>query len=126
MNETGRDLWRWRVEQTPERVLPVLRGPRVDAIGDFDEDVRRLAAGLASAGVEPGAAVLVSLANRPEALQVQLALQELGAVFVPLLAGLTAAELAYPINHSEAALLIAEPEVADQVRRAATARACDA
>ena len=78
-------------------------------------DVRRLAAGLASAGVEPGAAVLVALANRPEALQVQLALQELGAVFVPLLAGLTAAELAYPINHSEAALLIAEPKVAELV-----------
>ena len=94
--------------------------------GAFDVDVRRLAAGLASAGVEPGAAVLVSLANRPEALQVQLALQELGAVFVPLLAGLTAAELAYPINHSEAALLIAEPEVAELMSPGSTARGCGA
>jgi crotonobetaine/carnitine-CoA ligase len=59
--------------------------------------------------------VLVALHNRPEALQVQLALQELGAVFVPLLTGLTPAELEYPINHSEAALLIAEPEVAERV-----------
>jgi acyl-CoA synthetase (AMP-forming)/AMP-acid ligase II len=114
MNETGRDLWRWRVEQTPERIFLSFEG-REWSYGAFDEDVRRLAAGLASAGVEPGAAVLVALANRPQALQVQLALQELGAVFVPLLAGLTAAELAYPINHSEAALLIAEPEVAEQV-----------
>ena len=114
MNETGRDLWRWRVEQTPERVFLSFEGrewtiaPSTRTCGGSPRAWR-------ARGVEAGAAVLVSLANRPEALQVQLALQELGAVFVPLLAGLTAAELAYPINHSEAALLIAEPEVADQV-----------
>lgn len=115
MQETGRDLWHWRVQQTPDR--PFVRfGGQDWTYAEFDDDVRRLAAGLAGIGVGPGARVLVAMANAPETIMVHVALQQLGAAFVPLLPGLTSAELAFPINHSEARLLIADEAVCEQVR----------
>ena len=109
---TGRALWRRRVASTPDR--PFLRHAGRDwTFGAFDEQVRRLAAGLAGLGVGRADPVLVAMGNRPETLQAQLALGQLGAVFVPLLPGLTFAELAYPVNHSEARCLIADESAAE-------------
>jgi acyl-CoA synthetase (AMP-forming)/AMP-acid ligase II len=114
MQQTGRDLWQWRVQQTPDR--PFVRfGEREWTYAEFDDDVRRLAAGLAGIGVGAGARVLVAMANAPETIMVHVALHQLGAAFVPLLPGLTSAELAFPINHSEARLLIADKAVGEQV-----------
>jgi crotonobetaine/carnitine-CoA ligase len=114
MQQTGRDLWQWRVQQTPDR--PFVRfGKREWTYAEFDDDVRRLAAGLAGIGVGAGARVLVAMANAPETIMVHVALHQLGAAFVPLLPGLTSAELAFPINHSEARLLIADKAVGEQV-----------
>jgi crotonobetaine/carnitine-CoA ligase len=114
MQQTGRDLWHWRVAKTPERPF-VMFGGRVSTYAEFDHDVRRVAAGLRAIGVEQGDRVLIAMGNKPETLVVQLALHQLGAAFVPLLPGLTSAELAFPINHSQARLLIADPGVAEQV-----------
>lgn len=115
MQQTGRELWQWRVEQTPDR--PFVRfGQRDWTYAEFDDDVRRLAGGLGGIGVGPGARVLVAMANAPGTIRVHLALHQLGAAFVPLLPGLTSAELAFPINHSEAKLLIADQAVGEQVR----------
>jgi acyl-CoA synthetase (AMP-forming)/AMP-acid ligase II len=116
MVQTGRDLWSARVARTPARTF--LRcGGRDWTYAEFDDGVRRLAAGLHDLGVQAGTRVLVALSNRPEALQVQLAVQDLGGVFVPLLPGLTDDELAYPVAHCEAPIMVAEAEVAAQVRR---------
>ena len=109
--ETGRDLWLRRVEQTPARPFLACAG-RSWTFGEFDEEVRRLAAGFARIGVGVGTRVVILLGNRPEAVRVQLALHQLGAVCVPLLASLTPAELAYPIEHSEATLLVADASAA--------------
>jgi len=108
---TGRELWRARVEATPDRTFLHADG-RSWTFGEFDLAVRGLAAGLAAAGVERDDPVLVGMGNRHEALLAQLAITELGAVFVPLLPGLGFAELAYPIDHSGARLLLADPESA--------------
>ena len=109
--ETGRDLWRARVETTPERTFLHSDG-RSWTFGEFDLAVRRLAGGLEALGVAAGDPVLVGMGNRHETLLSQLAITELGAVFVPLLPGLGFAELSYPIDHSEARLLLADPETA--------------
>ncbi len=109
---TGRDLWRSRVATTPDRTF-LLWADRLWTYGAFDEEVLRFAGGLARIGVDQGTRVALGLTNRPEAYLAQLALQELGAVAVPLLAGLTRSELEYPLVHSESTALIADGPVAD-------------
>jgi acyl-CoA synthetase (AMP-forming)/AMP-acid ligase II len=112
--ETGRALWRRRVAVTPERPFLSFEG-RTRTFAELDHEVRRLAAGLRALGVEPGTRVLVGMGNRPETVSLQLALHELGAVCVPLLPGLTTAELEFPIGHSRADLLIADEQIASLV-----------
>jgi crotonobetaine/carnitine-CoA ligase len=93
--ETGRALWRWRVETTPAR--PFLHWEeRTWSFAEFDEEVRRLAAGLDAAGARTGEPVLVGIGNRPEAL----------------LAGLGFEEMAYPIEHCEGRLLLLDGDSA--------------
>ena len=108
---TGRALWHARVDATPDRTFLYCDG-RAWSFGELDLELRRLAAGLAASGVGRGDLVLVGMGNRHEALLSELAIAELGAVFVPLLPGLGFHELAFPINHSEAKLLIADGDVA--------------
>jgi crotonobetaine/carnitine-CoA ligase len=108
---TGRALWHARVDATPDRSFLFCEG-RSWSFGELDLELRRLAAGLAANGVRRGDPVLVGMGNRYEALLAELAIAELGAVFVPLLPGLGFDELAFPVNHSEAKLLIADGESA--------------
>jgi acyl-CoA synthetase (AMP-forming)/AMP-acid ligase II len=112
--QTARVLWRRRVQATPERTFLIFEG-RTWSFGEFDREVRRMAAGLRELGVGPGTRVLLGMGNRPETIRVQLALHELGAVSVPLLPGLTFNELEFPIEHSQAGLLIADEEIASAV-----------
>ncbi len=107
----GRELWNSRVAATPDR--PFLRSEgRVWTFAECDAVVRALASGLGALGAGPGVRVLVGLSNRAETVPVQLALQQLGAVHIPLLGGLTFEELAFQIDHSEAGILIADDPVA--------------
>src|SRR5262249_13852870 len=73
VQQTGRDLWQWRVQQTPDRVF-VRFGEQDWTYAEFDDEVRRLAAGLAGIGVGPGARVLVAMANAPQTIMVHVAL----------------------------------------------------
>ncbi len=109
--ETGRDLWRWRVEATPDRIF-LRHLDRTWTFAEFDLERRRLAAGLGAIDVGLGTRVAVGLTNRPEMVAVQFALQELGAVCIPLLQGLTLAELSYPLAHSGATHLVVDGDVA--------------
>jgi crotonobetaine/carnitine-CoA ligase len=103
--ETGRGLWHARVAQTPDRDF-LIDGARNWTFAEADESIRRLAGGLAATGITPGMRVLVALGNHAEAFFVHGALRELGAVVVPLVPGLTFAELAFQIGHSKAPVLI--------------------
>ena len=111
---TGREAWRRRVEATPDRVFLRFEG-RAWTYGKFDLELRSVAAGLAERGVGRGTVVARGLTNRPEAYVTELALVELGAVDVPLVPGLTFAELAYPLEHSEATTLVVDGPVADEL-----------
>jgi acyl-CoA synthetase (AMP-forming)/AMP-acid ligase II len=111
---SGRELWRRRVEQTPDRPF-LLFEARSWSFADFDVETRRLAAGLRRIGVERETRVLVGMANRPETVMLQLALQELGAVLVPLLPGMTFGEYEFLVNHCEAGFLVAEEPIASAI-----------
>lgn len=112
--ETGRELWRRRVEATPERPF-LFFGGRTWTFAALDEEARRLAAGMRRLGVGPGTRVAAGLTNRTETVALQLALQELGAVLVPLLPGMTFAELGFPLRHSGATVLVADEPAAGEL-----------
>src|SRR5918996_2139075 len=111
---TNRELWRWRVEQTPDRRW-LWHDARSWSYAEFDLEVRRLAGGFAATGIEPGTRVLVGMTNRPETVAVHLALIQVGAVCVPLVPGMPLVELIHPIRNSEAAILVATDPIASAV-----------
>ena len=74
--------------------------------------MRALAGGLRGLGIGRGTRVLVGMGNAAETLLVHAALREWAAVIVPLMPGLTFAELEYQVNHSGARILIADGLVA--------------
>lgn len=107
--KTGKGLWRQRVEATPD--APFLVDESACAsFAATDEQVRRMAAGLAALGVGRGTRVAVGMPNAVEAFWVHGALRELEAVMVPLVPGLTFPELRFQIEHSGATVLIAGGE----------------
>jgi acyl-CoA synthetase (AMP-forming)/AMP-acid ligase II len=118
---TDRDLWHWRVEATPERPWLRFEG-REWTYREFDLEVRALAGGIAGWGVRQGDRVLVGMVNSPATLRAHLALAELGAVVIPLMAGSTTEELCYSIDHCEAAWLIASEPIAAQILAVAADR----
>jgi len=111
---TGRELWQRRVAATPAAPF-LVGGDRTRTFAEADAEMRRLATGLADAGVALGTRVLVGLPNATETVLVHAALRELGAVIVPLLSGLTFPELQFQIVHSEATVLIADDAIGTAV-----------
>jgi acyl-CoA synthetase (AMP-forming)/AMP-acid ligase II len=111
---TNRELWHWRVQRTPDRLWLWYAG-QTWSYGEFDLEVRRLAAGLGELGVGPGTRVLVGMSSRPETVATHLALADLGAVRVLLVPGLPFEELMFPIVHSEAQVMIADDPIASLV-----------
>jgi long-chain acyl-CoA synthetase len=72
--------------------------------------VRRLACGLAHAGLRRGDHIVVVGENRPRLYATMLAAQSLGAVPVPLYQDAAAAEYEFPINNAEVAFAIVEDQ----------------
>ncbi len=72
--------------------------------------VRRLACGLAHAGVGRGDHVVVVGENRPRLYATMLAAQSLGAVPVPLYQDAAATEYVFPINNAEVGYVIVEDQ----------------
>jgi long-chain acyl-CoA synthetase len=72
--------------------------------------VRRLACGLAHAGLRRGDHLVVVGENRPRLYATMLAAQSLGAVPVPLYQDAVAAEYAFPINNAEVRFAVVEDQ----------------
>jgi len=72
--------------------------------------VRRLACGLAQAGVKRHDHLIVIGENRPRLYATMLAAQALGAVPVPLYQDAAAAEYTFPINNAEVAWAVVEDQ----------------
>jgi crotonobetaine/carnitine-CoA ligase len=82
---------------------------------ELQERITRYAAGLQSLGVEPGDFVLSWLPNGPHVVQVFLALNYLGAVYVPINTSYRGGVLQHVIAKSGAALMIADSRLIDRL-----------
>ncbi|HEU0204200.1 MAG TPA: class I adenylate-forming enzyme family protein, partial [Burkholderiaceae bacterium] len=86
----------------------------------LDERANRLAAGLAQRGVGAGDRVAMLLSNRLEFVTTLLGVLRLGAIVVPMGTRLQGPEIAYIVQHSGAATLVYDAELADRVPSAAS------
>ena len=77
---------------------------------ELNDDVNRIANWLLKNGVAKGNKVNLHLRNCPEFMFAWFALAKIGAVMVPTNPLLTASELEYVLNHSEAVMSITEPD----------------
>lgn len=112
---TPRAMLAARVAASPDRVF-LRAGGRSVTFGEFELTKRRAARALRELGVAAGERVLIGMENRLEAVMVQHAVTQLGAVSVPLVPGLTAEELMWQCGHSAAATLVADAPAAELLR----------
>jgi malonyl-CoA/methylmalonyl-CoA synthetase len=90
----------------------------------FLEEAARYANALAARGVAPGDRVAVHVTKSKAALALYVACLRSGAVFLPLNTAYTAAELAYFISDSEAALFVCDPAEATDMTPIAAQSGC--
>jgi acyl-CoA synthetase (AMP-forming)/AMP-acid ligase II len=100
-----------------DRVAFVHQG-RQRTYGEVEQRVRRLATGLSAAGIGKGDRVITLSGNRPEYFETEMALTKLGAIRVPALVNLPAAEIQILIDLTEPVALIATDESIDEARKA--------
>jgi len=86
--------------------------------GELFERTRRLGAGIARLGVEPGERVVVSMGNSPEVGIAYQALWRAGVVVSPANFLLAAEDLRHVVADAEAAAVITTPEFTGKVREA--------
>jgi len=75
-------------------------------LGELDERVDRVAAGLLRFGLGRGQGIAIFLANRPEWLYAFFAAQRIGAYVVPVNISLLGEGLAYILDHSQAKAVV--------------------
>ncbi|MFC7128025.1 acyl-CoA synthetase [Haloferax chudinovii] len=85
---------------------------------ELQRQVNRLGSGLVNLGVEPGDRVVVRFTNRPEAIVSCLAAQKIGAVALPSMKLLRAAELVHIINNAEASTVVVYDALLDEIDEA--------
>ncbi len=84
------------------------------------DEVARMAAGLAAAGLQRGQHLVVVGDNRPRLTMAMLAAQCLGAIPVPLYQDATGAEYVFPLNNAEVGFAVVEDQ--EQVDKLLEAR----
>lgn len=84
---------------------------------DFADQVQRISGGFRRLGLVREQKVALLLPNCPQFLTAIFAISRLGGVFVPLNTALTAPELQYIVNHSEARFLLTTEASLPRVRR---------
>ncbi|WP_413755601.1 acyl-CoA synthetase [Streptomyces sp. MMBL 11-3] len=106
MRDAGLGSWpERRLRASPDSDALHFEGTTTSHAG-FAHRVRRAAAALAALGVRRGDRVAWCGANHPAALEVLYACAQLGAIWVPVNARLTAPEAAYVLEHSGATVVV--------------------
>ena len=126
---SGRDT-AWLVDAQaaarPDKVFlawePLTEAGRTWTYGQFAEETKAYAAGLAERGIGPGDVVILHMGNSPQFLFLWFAIGRLGAVVVTTNTRSTAEEMAYFIAHSQAKAAITQPAHAALVEAAAGGR----
>ncbi|MGY1603549.1 acyl-CoA synthetase [Geodermatophilus sp. SYSU D00815] len=106
MRNAGLGSWpERRLRISPERDAIWFEG-RTTSHAQFAERVRRTAGALAGLGVRRGDRVAWTGGNHPSALETLYACGQLGAIWVPVNARLTAPEARYVLEHSGAGVVV--------------------
>lgn len=114
LGRASREAWSHRVALSADKTFLHFK-ERSWSYAEADDEIRRLAQGLAQLGVRQGDRVAVGMTNRPENLFTQFAIRHLGAVMVGLVPGGTFDDLAYQLRDSQSAYLIADDPIAGQI-----------
>jgi fatty-acyl-CoA synthase len=101
-------------DRTPHEDAVVFRAARLTHLELFDR-VNALAAALRDRGIGEGDIVALLLSNRPEFLESALAVNRVGAAFLPLNVRLAEPEIEYIVRHADAAAIVTEPGFAAPV-----------
>jgi crotonobetaine/carnitine-CoA ligase len=109
MSRTAREFWETRVDVAPDAPFLVY-GDRTLSYSEFDASVNRVAHGLAGAGVRRGDKVALLLGSDLPILRLELALQKLGAVMVPMIPTYTRDDINYVLGHCGATRLITDAD----------------
>ncbi|WP_156289722.1 long-chain-fatty-acid--CoA ligase [Oceanobacillus salinisoli] len=108
---TPLDWKRRAIKYYPEKIAVIDEGKEF-TYKEFGERTDRLAAALSEAGIKQGDHVAVMLPNTHYMLECFYGICQLGAVMVPLNYRISAADMEYIINHSDAKMLIVDEEFA--------------
>ncbi|WP_181692775.1 AMP-binding protein [Natronomonas sp. LN261] len=102
-----------------EAVPAVVFGDEVLTYGDLDDDSSRLASALVDRGLRTEERVGILLSNRPEYAVVDVALARAGLAKVPLNDMLSAADIEYMLNNSDASTLVVGAAFTETLRSVA-------
>ncbi|PLR95289.1 long-chain-fatty-acid--CoA ligase [Bacillus sp. T33-2] len=102
--------WKRRAVKYYPQKTAVIDGEKEFTYKEFAERTDRLSAALHNAGIRNGDHVAVMLPNTHYMLECFYGICQLGAVMVPLNYRLSAGDLEYIINHSDAKMLIIDEE----------------
>ncbi|MGW5386674.1 acyl-CoA synthetase [Nocardia sp. NPDC003963] len=121
MRNEGLGSWPLRRSRLSPDKVALTFGGRTTTYRELDDRVTRLAHGLNGLGVGSGDRVALLSGNHPAYLEALFAAGLLGAIFVPLNARLTAAEIEYSLRDCGASVLIHSAAAAEIARDAAQA-----
>ncbi len=102
------------VAECPDMPALIGRSARY-SVAELDEAANRSANALAGLGIEPGDRVASSLPNDAAVVVTFLAAMRMGAIWVGINRPLAAPEKAYMLKDAGAKVLLAAPEVADEI-----------
>lgn len=111
---TPLDWKRRAIKYYPDKVA-VIDEDKEFTYREFGERTDRLAVALHEAGIQEGDHVAVMLPNTHYMLESFYGISQVGAVMVPLNYRISAADMEYIINHSDAKMLIVDEEFASPI-----------
>jgi long-chain acyl-CoA synthetase len=112
------DLVAEAAAESPEKLAVVEAGGRSLTWAELDDEVGRVATGLAAAGMVAGYRVLLAVGNRIEFVTTYLGILRAQLVAVPVNPRAAVGELARMIADSGSRLVVADPDTAGAVREA--------
>ena len=107
----------WSADSFGDRIA-YSQGERQLTFSALDERANRFAHGLAELGVKRGDRVAVLVGNRPEYVEVEVAIAKLGAVRMPILIRSSADDVVAMLEFSDATAAVASPECTEALRAA--------
>ena len=107
-----------RAAADPDKVAIIDNDERTFSNREILNRVNQLSHGLRSLGLQRGDSIAAMLPNSPEAMEVFLAMQQIGLYLTPINYHLVGPEIAYIITDCEAQALVVHPRYRDVVQHA--------